>query len=129
MKRKKQQTRNILLVDDEPNILIALDFLLRQAGFNVQQANDGQQALEKLAHFHPDIIILDVMMPELNGFETAARIRQMEDFDDVKIIFLTAKGTTADRHTGYAVGGEIYITKPFDNDDLVQTVQELIEFG
>jgi DNA-binding response OmpR family regulator len=129
MKRTKKQTGNILLVDDEPNILVALEFLLKQAGFKVQKAYDGQQALNKLAHFKPDVIVLDVMMPELNGFETAAKIRQMEDMDDAKIIFLTAKGTSSDRQTGYAMGGEIYITKPFDNDDLVNTIRELIEFG
>jgi DNA-binding response OmpR family regulator len=129
MKRKKKHTGKILLVDDEPNILIAIDFLLKQAGYTVEKAQDGQKALDKLASFHPDVIILDVMMPELDGFETASRIRQIEELDDVKIIFLTAKGTPADRQTGYSVGGEIYITKPFDNDDLVNTIHELIEFG
>lgn len=122
-------TTKILLVDDEPNILIALEFLFEQEGYIVQTAFDGIQALEKLVTFRPSIIVLDVMMPGLDGFEVAKRIRMMEGFDDVRIVFLTAKGTAQDKRKGYGSGGEVYITKPFDNDELLRTVSEVVEYG
>ena len=123
------KTTKILLVDDEPNILIALEFLLEQQGYVVQKAFDGQQALEKVHLFRPDIMVLDVMMPGLDGFEVARRIRSTEGFDDLRILFLTAKGTSQDKSKGYASGGEVYLTKPFDNDDIVRMVHELVAFG
>ena len=124
-----ESTTRILLVDDEPNILLALEFLFEQEGYTIQKAFDGLQALEQLVLFKPNIIVLDVMMPGLDGFEVARRIRTMEGYDDVRIIFLTAKGTSQDKRQGYSSGGEIYITKPFDNDELVRTVNEVVEYG
>ena len=120
---------NILLVDDEPNILVPLEFLVKQQGFNVEKATSGQEALDKMQTFHPDLVILDVMMPGMDGFEVARRIRQDERFDSTRIIFLTAKGSQADRQSGYATGGEVYLTKPFDNDELINIVNEVVEFG
>jgi DNA-binding response OmpR family regulator len=125
----KIKTTKILLVDDEPNILIALEFLFEKEGYIVQTAFDGHQAIQKADAFRPDIMVLDVMMPGIDGFEVAKRLRNMLNFDNLRIIFLTAKGTTNDRMKGYSSGGEIYLTKPFDNDELVQTVREIIEFG
>ncbi|MBL7818166.1 MAG: response regulator [Saprospiraceae bacterium] len=124
-----ESATRILLVDDEPNILIALEFLFEQEGYLVQKAFDGVQALDKLTSFNPNIIVLDVMMPGLDGFEVAKRIRMMDGFDDVRIIFLTAKGTQQDKRNGYGSGGEVYLTKPFDNEELVRTVNEVVEFG
>ena len=115
--------------DDEPNILLAIEFLLKKEGYIIEKAFDGQQALKVAASFRPDIIVLDVMMPELNGFEVAQRIRNTPDMEDVRIIFLTAKGTPNDKMTGYSSGGEVYLIKPFDNDELVRIVNELVEFG
>lgn len=128
MKTLQNQTK-ILLVDDEPNILVAIEFLLTKEGYIIQKAFDGQQAIEKVDTFHPDIIILDVMMPGLDGFEVARRVRHMDGKDDIKIIFLTAKGTTQDKMKGYSTGGEYYLIKPFDNDELVDLVKELVAFG
>jgi DNA-binding response OmpR family regulator len=128
MKTLKKQTK-ILLVDDEPNILVAIEFLLTKEGYIIQKAFDGQQAIEKVDTFHPNIIILDVMMPGLDGFEVARRVRHMDGKDDIKIIFLTAKGTTQDKMKGYSTGGEYYLIKPFDNDELVDLVKELVAFG
>ncbi len=125
----KNKTTKILLVDDEPNILIALEFLFEKEGYIVQTAFDGHQAIQKADAFRPDIMVLDVMMPGIDGFEVAKRLRNMLNFDNLRIIFLTAKGTTHDRMKGYSSGGEIYLTKPFDNDELVQTVKEIVEFG
>ena len=128
MKTLQNQTK-ILLVDDEPNILIAIEFLLTKEGYIIQKAFDGQQAIEKVESFHPNIIILDVMMPGLDGFEVARRVRHMDGNDDIKIIFLTAKGTTQDKMKGYSTGGKYYLIKPFDNDELVDLVKELVAFG
>ena len=128
MKTLQNQTK-ILLVDDEPNILVAIEFLLTKEGYQIQKAFDGQQAIEKVESFHPNIIILDVMMPGLDGFEVARRVRHMDGNDDIKIIFLTAKGTTQYKMKGYSTGGEYYLIKPFDNDELVDLVKELVAFG
>jgi DNA-binding response OmpR family regulator len=119
----------ILLVDDEPNILLAIEFLLKKEGYIIQKAFDGQQALDAVVSFRPDIVVLDVMMPEFDGFEVARRIRNMPDIEDVRIIFLTAKGTETDKTTGYVSGGEVYLIKPFDNDELVSVINEVVEFG
>lgn len=123
------KTKRILLVDDEPNILVAIEFLLKKEGYIVQKAFDGQQAIERVDSFRPDIVILDVMMPGFDGFEVARRIRNIEGNEDTRIIFLTARGTQADKVKGYSTGGEYYITKPFDNEELIGIVNELVEFG
>ncbi|KAA3633395.1 MAG: response regulator [Bacteroidetes bacterium] len=117
----------ILLVDDEPNILLALDFLMSQQGYQVARASSGEEALQLLPDYKPDLVILDVMMPGMDGFEVAMKIRTSEESNDLSIIFLTAKGTAEDKLKGYGSGGEVYVTKPFDNDDLVRTVNEIFE--
>ncbi|MCC6282138.1 MAG: response regulator [Saprospiraceae bacterium] len=125
----KQTTTRILIVDDEPNIVIAIEFLLKREGHDVETAYNGAEALEKAGRFHPDLLILDVMMPGMDGFEVARHIRENPDLDEVKIVFLTAKGTQRDKATGYASGAEYYLVKPFDNDELVQTITEIIDYG
>jgi two-component system alkaline phosphatase synthesis response regulator PhoP len=119
----------ILIVDDEPNIVLAIEFLLQRQGYLVEKAYNGLQALEVATAFKPDIIILDVMMPDMNGFEVGKQIRQLPTLEHSKIIFLTAKGTQKDKQTGYASGAEVYMIKPFDNDELVNTVQEMLTYG
>lgn len=118
----------VLLVDDEPNILLAVEFLLKKEGYEIRKAYNGQQALNVLVDFKPDIVVLDVMMPELDGFEAARQIRNMPNFEDVRIIFLTAKGTQEDKMRGYSNGGEVYLIKPFDNEELVRIVNEVVEY-
>jgi DNA-binding response OmpR family regulator len=120
--------KKVLIVDDEPNILIALEFLIRQEGYEVHKAQDGQQALQVLNYFKPQIAILDVMMPRMDGFELAKRIRDQEELADTAIVFLTAKGTQEDRFKGYANGAEVYLTKPFDNQELIDTINDLISY-
>lgn len=127
--KKEDKPKKVLLVDDEPNILVAIEFLLTKEGYSVQKAFDGHQALQKADAFRPDIIILDVMMPGFNGFEVARRIRNIEGNEEVRIIFLTARGTHEDKMKGYSTGGEYYLTKPFDNEELIEIVNELVEFG
>lgn len=119
----------ILLVDDEPNILVPIEFLLAQQGYEVRKAFNGQEALEILSGYTPDVVILDVMMPGMDGFEVARSIRNSPALENTRILFLTAKGSDQDREKGYSTGGEVYMTKPFDNDDLVQLVSEVLEFG
>ncbi|MCB0597142.1 MAG: response regulator [Phaeodactylibacter sp.] len=119
----------VLLVDDEPNILVALEFLVKKEGYQVFKAQNGEQALAAMAAEQPHIVLLDVMMPGMDGFELARKIRANDKYDHTRIIFLTAKGTQEDRFQGYATGGEVYITKPFDNDELINTINEVIEFG
>ena len=126
---KNYTDKHVLLVDDEPNIIIPVEFLIRQQGFQVTKVYNGLDALKAIANQCPDIIILDVMMPEMDGFEVARRIRENPDCQHVRIIFLTAKGTPSDRRHGYELGGEIYLTKPFDNDELVSIVTEMAAFG
>jgi DNA-binding response OmpR family regulator len=119
----------VLIVDDEPNIVTAVEFLLQQQGIETAKAYNGADALEILPDFQPNIIILDVMMPGIDGFEVARKIRSMNEYDTTRIIFLTAKGTDKDRWVGYASGGEVYLTKPFDNEMLINVVMETIKFG
>jgi len=122
MTTKKQPTAKILLVDDEPNILIALEFLMNQQGYTVETAKDGQTALKIMESFVPDVVLLDVMMPGMDGFEVAKKIRENSDLEKTQIIFLTAKGTKEDRRKGYKSGGEIYLIKPFNNEELIEAV-------
>lgn len=122
MKSKQKDATNILLVDDEPNILIPLEFLMIQQGYNVQKALNAQQALDIIKEFIPKVIILDVMMPGMDGFEVAKKVRNSLACQETQIIFLTAKGTREDRKKGFKSGGEIYLTKPFDNDELIEAV-------
>ncbi|MEL7220014.1 MAG: response regulator [Bacteroidota bacterium] len=119
----------ILLVDDEPNILRALKFLFSQKGFHVLTASNGTEGIIKARTHKPNIIILDVMMPGMDGFEVAKLVRKEKSLHHCTIVFLTAKGTNQDQAQGYANGGEIYLTKPFDNQELVNIVMEVFEFG
>ena len=95
----------------------------------IEKAFDGAQALALASQFVPDIVVLDVMMPGMNGFEVAAQIRKQPELEHTKIIFLTAKGTQRDKETGYAKGAEAYLLKPFDNEELVLVVQEMLAYG
>lgn len=118
--------KKILIVDDEPNIITALSFLFEQSGYEVQTAFNGEAALKKLAYFEPNVIVLDVMMPVMDGFETALRIRKNLIWDDIPIVFLTAKGTQQDKLMGYKSGGEYYISKPFDNQQLLNIIADIM---
>lgn len=129
MKSGLVNDKTVLLVDDEPNILLALEFLLQREGYTVEKAFNGTQALEKLALLLPNIVVLDVMMPGMDGFEVARRIRGDANLDQIKIVFLTAKGTSADKMKGYDTGGEYYLIKPFDNEAFVQIINEIAAFG
>jgi DNA-binding response OmpR family regulator len=116
----------ILIVDDEPNIVLSLEFLIKQAGFSVRTAANGEAALQALTEDVPDLILLDVMMPHKNGFEVCQSIRQNSVWKDIKIIMLTAKGRAVDQEKGLAMGADDYITKPFSTREVVEKVQSLL---
>ncbi len=114
----------LLVVDDEPNILELLSASLRFAGFEVAAAADGQQALALASTFGPDLVVLDVMMPGLDGFEVARRLRT--DVARTPVLFLTARDTTQDRVTGLTIGGDDYVTKPFSLEEVIARIRGIL---
>ena len=115
-------TAKILVVDDEPNIVISLEFLLKREGYTVVIARDGQEALEAIERERPDLVLLDVMMPKKTGFEVCQDVRTNDALQATKILMLTAKGRDTDVAKGLALGADAYMTKPFSTRDLVQKV-------
>jgi len=119
--------KTILIVDDEPNIVILMEYLMKHAGYEVVTACDGQQALDYLAENSPSLMILDVMMPNKNGFEVCEEVRADNRFVDMPILMLTAKGNEAEMNKGFSLGADAYITKPFSTHDLVGRVNSLLK--
>ena len=118
--------KKILIVDDEVNIVISMEFLIKQAGYDLQIARDGTEALEKVASFEPDLILLDVMMPKINGFEVCRRVRANSNWRGIKIIMLTAKGREVEVTKGLALGADAYIIKPFSTKELMSEVKRIL---
>lgn len=119
-------THKILVADDEPNIVISLEYLMKREGYAVVVARDGQEALDMLAREKPDLVLLDVMMPHKSGFEVCQAVRASETLRDTKILMLTAKGRDTDIAKGLALGADAYMTKPFSTRELVQKVAEML---
>jgi two-component system, OmpR family, alkaline phosphatase synthesis response regulator PhoP len=119
--------KTILIADDEPNIVISLEFLLKREGYEVVVAHDGMQALEQIRARRPDLAILDVMMPQRNGFEVCQDLRQDPEFKDLRIMMLTAKGRDTEVSKGLALGADVYMTKPFATRELIAKVKALID--
>ena len=117
----------ILIADDEPNIVISLEFLLKREGYEVVVAHDGVQALERVRAERPHLAILDVMMPNRNGFEVCQDLRQDPEFKTMRIMMLTAKGRDTEVSKGLALGADVYMTKPFATRDLLAKVKALLE--
>lgn len=122
-------THKILIADDEPNIVISLEYLLRREGYAVQVARDGQEALEAIARDRPDLVLLDVMMPHKSGFEVCQAVRSDPAMAETRILMLTAKGRETDVAKGMALGANAYMTKPFSTRELVLKVAELLGGG
>ncbi len=118
--------KKILIADDEPNILISLEFLMKREGYTVVLARDGQEALSVIASERPDLVLLDVMMPIKTGFDVCHEVRANDALKDTLIVMLTAKGRDTDVAKGLALGANAYMTKPFSTKELVQKVQELL---
>ncbi|MGL2964139.1 response regulator transcription factor [Flavobacterium sp. RSB2_4_14] len=119
--------KKILIVDDEPNIVMTLEYTFKKNNFEVFIARDGQEALDILKTQFPDIIILDIMMPLVDGFETMEQIKKNEKLKHCKVIFLTAKNKESDIEKGLALGADAYLTKPFSIKKVVEQVNELLE--
>ena len=119
-------SHKILIVDDEPNIVISLEFLMKKEGFQIAVAGDGEEALAKVASFAPDLMLLDVMMPKKSGFEVCEALRADPANSALKIVMLTAKGRETEVAKGLAIGADAYVTKPFSTKDLVVRVKELL---
>jgi len=118
--------KRVLIADDEPSIVTALEFLLQRAGYEVRVARDGDQTLELIDAYNPDLVLLDVMMPRKSGYEVCTRIRERPDRRHVKIVMLTAKGRDAEVSKGLSMGADLYITKPFSTRELMARIRELI---
>jgi DNA-binding response OmpR family regulator len=118
--------KKILIVDDEPNIVLSLEFLMKKEGFEVAVAGDGDEALARVAAFAPDLVLLDVMMPKKSGFEVCEALRADPARAALKIVMLTAKGRDTEVAKGLALGADAYVTKPFSTKDLVARVKEIL---
>jgi len=119
-------TKKILIVDDEPNIVISLEFLMKREGFQVAVVGDGEEALRKIAAFEPDLVLLDIMMPKKSGFEVCQEVRANPAWAGIKLIMLTAKGRDTEVQKGMALGADAYVTKPFSTRDLVIKVRSVL---
>jgi two-component system alkaline phosphatase synthesis response regulator PhoP len=118
--------KKILIVDDEPNIVMALEYTFKKNNFEVFIARDGKEALDILETQLPDIIILDVMMPMVDGFATLEQIKKDPRLDHCKVVFLSAKNKEKDIEKGLGLGANLYVTKPFSTKKLVEQVNDLI---
>ena len=118
--------KRVLIVDDEPNIVQALEYLLQGRGLEVSVARDGGEALRMIEEDKPDLVLLDVMLPVMNGYDVCVRVRGRKSLRDVKIVMLSAKGYDAEVSKGMALGADLYITKPFSTRELVAKVEQLL---
>ena len=120
-------SHKILIADDEPNILISLEYLMKREGFDVSVARDGEEALATILRDKPALVLLDAMMPKKTGFEVCQEVRANEAARDTLILMLTAKGRETDIAKGLGSGADAYMTKPFSTKDLVQKVRQMLE--
>lgn len=116
----------ILIADDEPNILVSLEYLMKREGYEVHLAHDGQQALDLMRQVRPRLVLLDVMMPHRTGFEVCQEARADESLKGILILMLTAKGRETDVVKGLALGADAYMTKPFSTKDLIAQVRQIL---
>lgn len=119
-------SKRILIADDEPNIVVSLEFLMKREGFDVQVAVDGEAALQAIAAQVPDLILLDIMLPRKDGFEVCQQIRANPQWQSIKVVMLTAKGRDTEVSKGLALGADAYMTKPFSTKELVAQVRQLL---
>jgi DNA-binding response OmpR family regulator len=120
------ERKRILVVDDEIYIVHILEFTLTMEGYEVITAGDGEEALRKMEQERPDLVVLDIMMPKLDGYEVCRRLREDEEFRMVPVILLSAKGRPIDRETGMEVGADDYMVKPFSPRRLLEKIRELL---
>ena len=118
---------SILVADDEPNIVLSLEFLLKQVGFRVRTVSDGEAALAAIAQEPPDLVLLDVMIPGRDGYAVCQEIRSNPAWRAMRIIMLTAKGGDIQREKGLSLGADDYVTKPFSTRELVERVRRMLD--
>lgn len=118
--------KRILIVDDEPNILVPLEFLMKQNNYDVQTAETGEKALNLISTWKPDLILLDIMLPGMDGYEVCQKIRQEKEFKSTRIVFLSAMARSIDIAKGMGLAADDYITKPFATDFVVGKIKELL---
>ena len=116
----------VLIVDDEPNIVLSLEFLMKKEGYEVQSVGNGEEAIQAITQKTPDLVLLDVMMPRKDGYEVCQELRASRSWKDIKIVMLTAKGRDVEREKGLALGANDYITKPFATQEVVEKVKSLL---
>lgn len=119
-------TKKILIVNDEQNIVISLEFLMKREGYEVSIANDGEEAVARIRSEQPDLVLLDVMMPKKSGFEVCQEIKSDPVLKAVRILMLTAKGRDTEVAKGLAMGADAYMTKPFSTKELVEKVRVML---
>jgi DNA-binding response OmpR family regulator len=124
--RSGDVNRKILIADDEPSIVVALDYLLRRSGYEVLVARNGDEALKQVEEHVPDLVLLDVMMPLRSGYDVCKRIRERAEWQHIRIVMLSAKGRDAEVNTGMAAGADLYVTKPFATRELVEKIRGLL---
>ena len=122
----ENMAKSVLIVDDEPNIVLSLEFLMKQAGFDIRVARDGEEALKLVDESPPDLILLDVMIPKRDGYDVCQTIRSNPQLNGVRIVMLTAKGREVEQEKGLALGANDYITKPFSTRALTELVKKLL---
>ena len=120
-------SQKILIADDEPNIVAALEFLLQQSGYEVLVARNGEEALKLVAANIPDLVLLDVMMPIRSGYDVCMRMREHADWRHIKVVMLSAKGRESEVNKGLAMGADLYVTKPFSTRDLMAKIKGLLQ--
>ena len=120
-------TKEILIVDDEPNLVVPIQFLMEQQGYKVMIAERGEDALDLIYQYKPDLVLLDILLPGIDGYEVCEIIRLNSNYRNVKIIFLNAEGREVEIAQGLALGADAYITKPFSNAALIAKVKEVLE--
>jgi DNA-binding response OmpR family regulator len=118
--------KKILIADDEPNIVVSLEFLMKQKGYVVRVVTNGEDALHAVGEFGPDLILLDVMMPRLSGYDVCQKVRENPAWAGIRIIMLSAKGRDVEVNKGMAVGADAYVTKPFSTKDLIAQVAQML---
>ena len=121
-----EESKKILIVDDEPDVASLLNLMLKSKGYETITAGDGQEALEKARHEKPDLIVLDIMLPRLDGYKVARMLKFDEKFSHIPIIMVTAKIQEKDKKTGLEMGADAYVTKPFDTAMLLEKINEVL---
>jgi DNA-binding response OmpR family regulator len=119
-------SKKILVADDEPNIVTALEFLLQRNGYDVRVARNGEEALNAIERDPPDLVLLDIMMPIRSGYEVCKRIRERPEWAHMKVVMLSAKGRDVEVAKGMGIGADLYVTKPFSTRELVDQIRALI---